>query len=67
VEPERISLKAKKIALQAINPARTSIGGLNFVSGFHLTSDEQRFGGPTGYFDDGNLPSATRVTLSGSM
>ena len=57
VAPERISLKAKKIALQAINPARTSIGGLNFVSGFHLTSDEQRFGGLSGLdvLDDGNL------------
>jgi|JI10StandDraft_1071094.scaffolds.fasta_scaffold03021_15 hypothetical protein len=57
VEPERISLKAKKIALQAINPARTSIGGLNFVSGFHLTSDEQRLGGLSGLdvLDDGNL------------
>lgn len=57
VAPERIALQAKKIALQAINPARTSIGSLNFVSGFHLTSEEKRFGGLSGIdvLDDGNL------------
>lgn len=57
VEPESISLKTSPVALQALNPMRTSIGRLNFVAGFHLTSGDKRFGGLSGLdiLDDGNL------------
>ena len=43
--------------LQGVNPTRTSIGSLSFVGGFHLTSDDVRFGGLSGLdvLDDGNL------------
>jgi hypothetical protein len=56
-EPDSITLKASPVALQGINPSRKSIGGLNFVAGFHLTSDDKRFGGLSGldFRDDGNL------------
>lgn len=56
-EPDSIMLKASPVALQGINPGRKSIGGLNFVTGFHLTSDDKRFGGLSGLDvrDDGKL------------
>ncbi|MEQ1610163.1 MAG: esterase-like activity of phytase family protein [Hyphomonadaceae bacterium] len=56
-EPDSITLKASPVALQGINPGRKSIGGLNFVAGFHLTSDDKRFGGLSGldFRDHGNL------------
>lgn len=57
VEPESIPLKTSPVALQALNPMRTSIGRLSFVAGFHLTSTDKRFGGLSGidFLDNGNL------------
>lgn len=57
VAPESISLTASPVALQALNPLRTSIGRLSFVTGFHLTSEDKRFGGLSGLdiLDNGNL------------
>lgn len=57
VEPESIDLKTSSVALQALNPMRTSIGRLSFVAGFHLTSTDKRFGGLSGLdmLDTGNL------------
>jgi hypothetical protein len=56
-EPDPIVLKADSAPLQGLNPARKTIGELSFVAGFHLTSDEKRFGGLSGIdvLDDGNL------------
>jgi hypothetical protein len=57
VEAEAIGLKAKSVSLQAINPMRTSVGRLSLVAGYHLTSDDKRFGGLSGIdsLDNGNL------------
>ena len=57
VEAESLSLKIAPVALQALNPMRTSIGRLNFVAGFHLTSGDKRFGGLSGIdiLENGNL------------
>jgi hypothetical protein len=57
IEPEAISLVAKPVALQAINPSRKAVGELMFVGGFHLTSSNPRFGGLSGLdvLDNGNL------------
>lgn len=56
-DPDPIVLKADPVPLQGLNPARKTIGELSFVAGFHLTSDEKRFGGLSGIevLDDGNL------------
>ena len=56
-EPAAIALKAEPVPLQGLNPARKTIGALSFVAGFHLTSDEARFGGLSGIdvLEDGNL------------
>ena len=56
-EPGAIPLSVKPIALQAINPSRKAVGELMFVGGFHLTSDDSRFGGLSGIdvLDNGNL------------
>lgn len=60
-EPDAITLKASPVPLQGLNPARKVIGELTFVAGFHLTSDEKRFGGLSGIDlrDDGNLLAVT--------
>lgn len=54
---EAIAMKAAPVPLQVFNPMRTSVGQLSFVGGFHLTSDDKRFGGLSGVdvLDDGNL------------
>ena len=48
VEGDSVVLKTSPVALQAVNPARKSIGALRFVAGFHLTSPDARFGGLSG-------------------
>ncbi len=52
-----VAITAKPVALQAINPKRKAVGRLTYVAGFHLTSDDKRFGGLSGIdvMDDGNL------------
>ena len=56
-QPRAISLAAKPVSLQAINPGRKTVGALTFAGGFHLTSDDPNFGGLSGLdlLDDGNL------------
>ncbi|MFT3725958.1 MAG: esterase-like activity of phytase family protein [Hyphomonadaceae bacterium] len=56
-DPDPITLKADPVPLQGLNPTRKTVGELSFVAGFHLTSDEKRFGGLSGLdlLDDGNL------------
>ncbi|MDP3736461.1 MAG: esterase-like activity of phytase family protein [Hyphomonadaceae bacterium] len=54
---ESITITAKPVPLQALNPARKKIGNLTFVAGFHLTSPDKRFGGLSGIeiLENGNL------------
>ncbi|MDP3492757.1 MAG: esterase-like activity of phytase family protein [Hyphomonadaceae bacterium] len=61
VEAEGITLTTKSVSLQAMNPMRTSVGGLNLVAGYDLTSEDERFGGLSGIdiLDDGNLIAVT--------
>jgi hypothetical protein len=56
-DPLAITLNAKPISLQAINPGRKTVGALTFAGGFHLTSDDASFGGWSGLgvLDDGHL------------
>lgn len=56
-EGDSVVLNASPVALQAVNPARKSIGALTFVAGFHLTSPDARFGGLSGLdlLDDEHL------------
>jgi len=42
-------LKAKAVPLHISDAAVTSIGKLNYVAGFHLTADDARFGGLSGF------------------
>lgn len=60
-EPEVIDLKAATVPLQGLNPFRRDIGELDFVTGFHLTSTDKRFGGLSGLDlrDDGGLLSVS--------
>lgn len=46
--PPTITLAAKPVSLQAINPGRKSVGALTFAGGFQLTSDDASFGGWSG-------------------
>jgi hypothetical protein len=52
-----VAIKVRSVPLQAFNPMRISVGQLSFVGGFHLASDDERFGGLSGIdvLDDGNL------------
>lgn len=56
-EPETVTLQARRVPLQGVNPSRTTIGALAFVDGFHLTSGDKRFGGLSGldFTPDGDL------------
>lgn len=56
-EGDSVALNISPVALQAVNPARKSIGALTFVAGFHLTSPDARFGGLSGldFLDDRHL------------
>jgi hypothetical protein len=47
--------------LQALNPVRKTVGQLTYVAGFHLTSDDARFGGLSGIevLGDGSLLTVT--------
>lgn len=56
-QPDAIELKAARVPLQGVNPARKTIGELTFVDGFHLTSTDKRLGGLSGIdvLEDGNL------------
>lgn len=56
-EGQVVSLSARPVPLQGINPSRKFIGHLSFVAGFHLVSPDKRFGGLSGIelLDDGNL------------
>lgn len=56
-EGDSVALNVSPVALQAVNPARKSIGALTFVAGFHLTSPDARFGGLSGLdlLDDEHL------------
>ncbi len=47
-EPALIDLAATPVPLQGVNPFRRDIGELTFVAGFHLTSNDKRFGGLSG-------------------
>ncbi len=56
-EPEAIDLQTTRVPLQGFNPMRKTIGELEFVGGFHLTSPDKRLGGLSGLdlLDDGRL------------
>ncbi len=56
-EPEALVIKTGKVTLQAINPMRRTAGSLELVAGFHITSDDKRFGGLSGIdvWDDKSL------------
>ncbi len=55
--PEHIEMTAKRVPLQALNPARRTIGALTFMGGFELDSSDARLGGLSGLdvMDDGGL------------
>lgn len=57
VEPEPLAIRTGKVALQGINPMRTTVGALELVGGFHIISGDKRFGGLSGIDarDDGGL------------
>lgn len=59
--PKTIGLKARRVPLSGLNPGRKKIGKLSFVAGFHLTSDDKRFGGLSDlhFLPDGNLISVS--------
>lgn len=48
VEPEAIAIRTSKVNLQGINPTRKTVGSLELVAGFHIASDDKRFGGLSG-------------------
>jgi len=60
-EPEAMDLRVRRAPLQAFNPMRKTIGELEFVGGFHLTSTDERFGGLSGLdlLEDGRLLAVT--------
>lgn len=47
-EPEALAIKTSKVNLQGINPMRKTVGSLELVAGFHITSEDKRFGGLSG-------------------
>ncbi len=56
-QPRPITLNAKPVSLQAINPGRKTVGALTFAGGFQLTTDDAGFGGWSGLdvLDDSRL------------
>lgn len=56
-EPEALGIKTGKVSLQGINPLRKTVGSLELVAGFAITSDDKRFGGLSGIdiWDDTTL------------
>jgi hypothetical protein len=61
VEPEDLALNVRTVPLQTINPRRKNLGALTFAGGFHLTSDDERWGGLSGLavLPDGGLLSVS--------
>jgi hypothetical protein len=64
-EPDALAIKASPVPLQGLNPGRKTIGQLTYAGGFHLTSDDKRFGGLSGIdvLDDGNLLAVSDTGL----
>jgi hypothetical protein len=60
-ETQPVRLEVTRVPLQGVNPARTTIGALNLVGGFHLSSAEKGFGGLSGLdvLEDGDLLAVT--------
>ena len=60
-ETQPVDLQVTRVPLQGVNPARTAIGELNLVGGFHLSSADEGFGGLSGLdvLEDGGLLAVT--------
>ncbi len=56
-QPAKIPLTASPVTLDRLGAGRSSVGSLDFVAGFHLSSSDARFGGVSGLAvrNDGGL------------